>query len=373
MNFDAAVRAVYDGVKSGAAPCAAFAIGRGNEVFVSDAVGYRAYNPEKIPVSRDTRFDLASLSKVVSTTTVALRMIEEGRLLLTDTLSDYFTSEELEGAPDGRAGVTVFRLMTHSSGITPHVMLERFLDAPDDSRVANVILSSAPFCRPGEQVYYSCMGYILLQKILERLSGKPLDVLASEYVFGPLGMKNTGYVPGPGNADYAPAGPDDGGFALTEYSKTRGTWICGRVHDENAYFLGGVSGNAGVFTTLDDMIAFSQMCATRGENPRTGKPFLARSTFDTATVNYTPGLDEARGLGFQLKPPLPGSCACADLMSVGSYGHTGFTGTSLYVDPRDGFWGLLLTNAVHLGRENKGGYFRMRRQFYNAARAGADR
>lgn len=361
MNFDPCIALVNEGVTAGAYPGAAYAIGCGREVYASGVVGSRTLVPSPEPLSRGTLFDLASLSKLVSTTMVALRFLEEGRLLLSDPLSRFFTPDELEGAPEGRADVTVFRLMTHSSGITPGVALWRVSPSASDSDVAHTILASAPFCAPGEQVYYSCMGYILLQKILERISGRSLDKLAEEYVFSPLGLTHTCYCPK----------SDD--VVTTELSPHHGYYVKGHVHDENAHFLGGVSGNAGVFSDLDDMIRFTQMCATRGELPDGNGRFLARRTFELAVKNYTPGLNEARGLGFQLRPPLPGLSACGDLFAEGSFGHTGFTGTSAYVDAETGLWGILLTNAVHLGRENKGDYFRRRRLFYNALTAAAGR
>lgn len=366
MNLEPCIELLRRGVAEGAFPCAAYAVGTGRTVHASGVLGSRTLVPSPEPADRGTLFDLASLSKLVSTTMVALRLIEDGVFLLSDPLSRFFTAAELDGAPAGRADVTVFRLMTHTSGITPGVPLWKVMDKPDDSAVAHAILSSAPFCKPGEQVYYSCMGYILLQKILERVTGRTLDILARELVFEPLGMKAACYKPTSDNV------------VTTELSPYWHYYVKGHVHDENAHFIGGVSGNAGVFAPLDDMINFAVMCATRGELPGaafgTGEGrFLAGCTFEAAVKDYTPGLCESRGLGFQLKQPLPETAACGDLMSTGSYGHTGYTGTSLYVDSKTGLWGLLLTNAVHLGRENKGPYFRCRKLFYNALAAGTER
>lgn len=363
MGFDACELLLRESIAADVIPSAVYAIGRGREVLRADVLGDRARFPSSERADRATLYDLASLSKLVATTMVALRLVEEGRLLLSDPLLRYFTSEELAGAPDGRADVTVFRLMTHTSGITPHIALRSKLEAPDPGALAHVILSSAPFCRPGEQVYYSCMGYILLQIILERLTGRRLDDLARQYVFEPLGMGQTGYNPTSENV------------VTTEFSSLHQTYIKGHVHDENAYFLGGVSGNAGVFAPLDDMIRFAVMCATHGELPGVAfgtaqGRFLSPATFMAAIRNYTVGFAESRGLGFQLKPPFPGLSSAGDLMSDGSFGHTGFTGTSLWVDAQTGLWGVLLTNAVHFGRD-KSAFFRVRRAFYNAMVAGA--
>lgn len=365
MYFDSCEDILRESIAGDVIPSAAFAIGQGREVLRTGVLGDRTRFPAPEKADRETLYDLASLSKLVSTTMVALRLVEQGRLLLSDPLSRWFTPEELEGAPEGRADVTVFRLMTHTSGITPHIALCNRLETPEPGAVAHAILSSVPFCRPGEQVYYSCMGYILLRTVLERLTGRRLDDLAQEYVFDPLGMTHTGYNPTSDNV------------ATTEFSPLHKEYIKGHVHDENAYFLGGVSGNAGVFAPLDDMIRFAVMCSTHGELPGAAfgtaeGRFLSPCTFAAAIRDYTPGLAESRGLGFQLKPPLPALSSAGDLMADGSFGHTGFTGTSLWVDAQSGLWGVLLTNAVHFGRD-KTAFFRVRRAFYNAMAAGQGR
>ena len=368
MTQDSKIRKLLnDAIGNGVIPCAAYAVGQGNDIWESDSLGYRSVYPKKEEITPDTRFDMASLTKLMSTPMVALRFVEEGRLLLSDPLSRFFTEEELAGAPDGRASATVFHLMTHTSGITPHIALWREIPADQvgtpefSSLVAHTILRSAPFCGIGEQVHYSCMGYILLQQILERISGERLDVLAREYVYNPLVMSSTGYLPLGSNEN-----KPDCNAATTELSPLHGYYIRGHVHDENAHFLGGVSGNAGLFTTLSDAVRFAQMLSLRGEYPYdTGKRFLSRRTFDLAVTDFTLGKNESRGLGFQLRPPLPALSAAGDLFAYGSYGHTGFTGTSLYVDAETGIWAVLLTNAVHFGRE-KTEFFRVRRLFHNA-------
>ena len=382
MNLHRTHALLEDAVSRRVVPCAAYAIGCGNEIYTARSLGHRSLFPEQTTVTSDTRFDMASLTKLLSATMVALRFVEEGKLLLSDSLSRFFTEEELLGIPEGRASATVFHLMTHSSGITPHIALWREIPAyavgsgDFDSMVARTILRSAPLCGVGEQVHYSCMGYILLQQILERVSGKRLDELARKYVFEPLAMDSTGYLPFGDNRNKPGCL-----CAATEFSPLHQYYIQGHVHDENAHFLGGVSGNAGIFSTLDDMITFAKMLSLRGELPTSvldrknlssvkedrdpsEARFLSKRVFDLAVTDYTKGKNESRGLGFQLRPPMPGLSACGDLFAYGSYGHTGFTGTSLYVDAETGIWAVLLTNAVHLGRD-KTEFFRVRRLFHN--------
>ncbi|MBQ9780899.1 MAG: beta-lactamase family protein [Clostridia bacterium] len=343
------------GLNTGAYPSFAVAVGQGRKVYLSEVMGKKHTQPKPTSAHKSTLYDLASLTKLVGPTMIALKLLEEGKLLLTDPLSRYFTEEELKDAPQGRADVTLFQLLTHTSGITPHMPLwatyhvDGTAFTPEEA--VSAILGSQPVCNPGEQVNYSCMGYILLGKVLERITEKPLDELAHTMVFKPLGMKHTMYRPHSKNV------------AATEFSDIRESYICGEVHDENAHFLGGVSANAGLFSTLGDMTIFATMLAERGKLSK-GR-YLQSRTFDLAVNNFTPGLAEARGLGFQLKPPMPQLSSMGDLMSEGSYGHTGFTGTSLFVDAETGRWAVLLTNAVHYGRD-KTEFIRYRKLFHNA-------
>ena len=345
LDFSRSVQILQNGLDAGAYPGIAFAIGCGDRLLESGFMGNRQVYPEPLPLERDTLFDLASLSKLVATTMVALRMIERGEIELSDPLSRYF--EIPEDAPAGRGDVTVRNLMHHNSGITPHIPLWTQTDDPADA--VRIILCSKPWCAPGEQVHYSCMGYILLQKILEQVGGAPLDVLAKREVFEPLGMHSACYNPVAKNV------------VTTEFSSLHGEYLCGRVHDENASFMGGVSGNAGVFSSLDDMIRFARMIASGGRCD-TGL-YLNPRTFEKAIFNATPGKNENRGLGFQLTPAF--STLTGALFSEGSYGHTGFTGTALYVDRESRLWAMILTNSVHFGR-NKAELFRTRRLFFNS-------
>ena len=344
-DFSRAKEILKNGLEAGAYPCIAFAIGCGDELLDSGFMGNKQVHPEILPLERDTLFDLASLSKLVSTTMVALRMLEQGKIELTDPLSRYFAIPE--DAPAGRGDVTIRHLMHHNSGLTPHIPL--WTQTDDPANAVDVILRSKPWCAPGEQVHYSCMGYILLQKILEQVGGAPLDELAKREVFEPLGMHHTCYNPTTKNV------------VTTEFSSLHGEYLCGRVHDENASFMGGVSGNAGVFSPLDDMTRFARMIAAGGMLD--GKMFLNPRTFEKAIQNATPGKNEDRGLGFQLTPSF--SYLTGALFSEGSYGHTGFTGTALYVDRESRLWGMILTNAVHFGR-GKSELFRTRRLFFNS-------
>lgn len=337
---------VEQAVAEGAAPCAAIAIGVRDRVLARAVYGRAQLVGGSVPAGEDTRYDLASLTKLLAPTMIALKMLAEGRLTLQDTLGDWFGGEAV---PQGRREVTVGQLMTHTGGFLPAISLEDACPAGPEGALA-AILASPPVCPPGIQVCYSCLGYIVLGKLLERAGGATLDELARRYVFGPLDMVRTGYCPTEGN------------FAATEQLGS-GHCLCGVVHDENARFLGGVSGNAGVFSDLGDMICFASMLACGGTHR--GECYLSPAVFRAAGRNYTPGMGEHRGLGFHL--PGPGSFH-GDLFPPGSIGHTGFTGTSLIVDPQSGLYVVLLSNRVHPTRENVR-FLRVRRTVHNAAMA----
>lgn len=331
-------------------PCAAAAVGVGHRVLFRQFIGQRQIHPTALDLTEDTLFDLASLSKLVSATMITLKFLEEGKLALRDPIRMYLDS------PGNYGQCEIRHLLTHTSGLTPWLPLYTMAHPTDD--VIPTILSSQPCAPVGEEVRYSCMGYLVLQRILEAIGGEPLHQLAERIVFSPLGMKSACYNPQI-NCPLAPV-------AATEFYSHSKEWATGHVHDENAFYLGGAAGNAGVFATLDDMIAFAGMCSTQGI-AKNGDVYLSKRVFRLAIENYTPDKSESRGLGFQLLGNQ--ASPMGDLMAKGSYGHTGFTGTSLYVDRQSGLWGILLTNSVHYGRENRSSFYPLRRRFYNVMTA----
>lgn len=318
---------VTDAIADDAFPSAVVAIGQRDEVFKR-----RAYGDANL----DMRFDLASMSKIFGPTMLALRAIDDGTLTLYDPLSRFFD------APEDKAGITILQLMTHTGGFTPAFWL--FEETDDPAEATGCILRHPLAAAPDGVPRYSCIGYILLGKVLEAVYGMPLDRLAAERVFAPLGMADTCYRPTGGN------------IAPTEIDPATGAALCGVVHDENARFLGGVSGNAGVFSPLEDCIRLVSMLACGGGG------FLSPAVLRRAIANHTPGQDAHRGLGFLLGGT-PGSFM-GDLFPTDAFGHTGFTGTSFVVDPHTGLFVILLTNHVHPKR-GKEKLFRFRRAFHN--------
>lgn len=327
--FEKAIEMTAEAVKSGVCPSAAVAVGTPEGILAEGCFGVLCCEGPVQQATPETLYDMASLTKILATTMVTFRFIEKGLLRMDDTLGHFFP-----GILSDKADITLRQLMTHSSGIPSHFFLSETASGP--SRAAEAVLAHPLDGEPGRQVSYSCMGFILLGKILEMVGGKPLDKLAAELVFEPLGMASTGYCPH-GRA-----------IAATERCPESGQWLRGVVHDENARFLKGVSGNAGIFSSLRDMERFGRMLA--GGGVLDGKRFVSKAMLQAAIHNYTPGMAENRGLGFKLA--YGGLNFMGDLVSVKAFGHTGFTGTSLVVDPDKQLFVVLLTNRVHPTREN---------------------
>ena len=336
MNMQKILDALLEeGLRDGCYPGAAAAVGCRDQVFAISCVGKISENgPE---VNEATRYDMASLSKVLGPTMIALRAIEEGKLTLWDRLERFFPD-----CPEDKKNITIKHLMTHTAGFEPAFWLSEEAETPEDALRA---LLAHPLATPvGAEVHYSCMGYITLGKVLETVYGKPLDVLAKEMVFGPLEMKNTGYCPVGNN------------IAATEVDKETGIAWRGIVHDENARFLRGVSANAGVFSDIHDMIRFAQMLSCGG------KGYLSFATLAKAIACHAQSADARRGLGFHLAGTPENYMG--DLVPDCAFGHTGFTGTSLMVEPTTGLYVILLSNRVHPTRENPN-LFRFRRRMHN--------
>ena len=328
--FESVHRLLQQGLEQGAYPSAAAAVGVGPELYFKRTYG---------ACDTHTLFDLASVTKILSPTMIALRFLEEGRLHLTDAVEDFFPD-----APEDKRKITVEQLMTHTGGIGDHFYFSDYTDDPEDA--VKVILGHPLEQSPGGEPIYTCLGYILLGKILEQVGGAPLDVLAERFVFAPLGMTRTGYHP---QGDAAPTEADPA--TLIPFQ--------GVVSDRNARFLGGISANAGVFSDLEDMIRFGKMLACGGV------PILREDTLRAAIADRTPdSAGEHRGLGFLLAST-PGSFL-GDRMGAQAYGHTGFTGTSIAVDPDTGLWVVLLTNRICPTRTNTK-LFPLRPLIHNAA------
>ncbi len=307
-------------------PGAVLVVGHQGEIVHRKAYGRRALVPQPEPMTLDTIFDIASLTKVVATTPSVARLLEKGEVRLNDSVTKYLP--EFQG---GKSGITVRDLLTHFSGMPPDLEL-----TPAWSGYKTGIekaLVTQPMYPPGTTFIYSDINFILLGEMVRRLSGKTLSQFAAEYFYQPLGMTETMFQP---PASLRPR------IAPTE--KVDGEILRGVVHDETARYMGGVAGHAGLFSTADDLSRYAAMML--GGGTRNGVRVLSSLAVDKATTPQSPPDQPIlRGIGWDIDSPFSGNRG--ELFPLGSYGHTGFTGTSIWIDPTSQTFVILLGNAVH--------------------------
>jgi len=313
-------------------PGAVVAVGREGSLVHLKAYGRMTYDASASPMSVDTMFDLASLTKVIATTTMAMMMVDEGRLDLDRPVRDFF--QKFAGGSKGK--ITVRHLLTHSSGIDWWAPL--YKDAHAMPEYLNRILPMELKYEPGTKSVYTDLGVMMLGDILERVSGDDLNSFVKRRLFEPMKMRDTGYKPTEAmKARIAP----------TEFDRDwRKRLVWGEVHDENAAGVGGIAPHAGLFGTAPDLARFATMLLNGGvfENRR----YIAPATLALFTTRA--GVpDSSRALGWDT--PSENSSA-GTLMSKRAFGHTGFTGTSMWMDPETGVFVIILTNRVHPTREN---------------------
>jgi beta-N-acetylhexosaminidase len=332
--FDVVERAIADK----AFPGATMAVGFRGKLSVH-AFGKLSYEAKSPATGADTMYDIASLTKVVVTTTLVEKLVEgdfPSPLNLDAPIERYLPEWPGGPQPEWRHKVTVRHLMTHTSGLPP--FKEYWRTSKSKQETLERIFAEPLEYEPGTKVVYSDLGIILMAEIIQRLTGKPLDELANENIFEPLGMKHSEYKP-PKRIwpEIAPTEFDD---------QLRHRLIQGEVHDENAFAIGGVSGHAGVFSTSPDLAAFCQMLLNGGVYAH--QRILKRATIAEFTVPQ-PLAKNTRTLGWVV--PTEGSSS-GHYFSSHSYGHTGFTGTTIWIDPDRQLFVVLLTNRVHPTREN---------------------
>jgi len=320
-------------------PGAVAAAGRGREVLGRWVTGWADTTPGAMrPMEEATVFDLASLTKVVATTTVTLALAGAGTLGLDDPVADHLPA--FPACRDG--GVTVRHLLTHTSGLPATAEFYRTCHTREE--VVGALFRSPLEAAPGTQVTYSDLGFMALAEVTRAAAGAPLDVSVRRLVTGPLGLASTGFGPlGQPSAGSGKLSVPLTRVAATERRSGDGLPWVGTVHDENARACGGVAGHAGLFSTLADLARFAQWWVSDRDGP------VPASLRRTAETDQTPGLAGRRGLGWVrtgdrfdiLGPSWPPTAVS----------HSGFTGTSLAVEPASGVWVVLLTNAVHFGRD----------------------
>jgi len=315
---------INQAIREGKLPGAVLLVGHNGQVVYRKAYGDRAILPTREPMTADTIFDIASLTKIIATTSALMKLYDEGRFSPDDPVTRY-----LPGFQGGHSPITIRDLMTHYSGLRPDLDL----DPPWSGYETGIhrALIDKPAGPPKAKFVYSDINFELLGEIVHRLSGQPENEYVQKILFTPLAMNETGYLPDPKLRSR---------IAPTEQQKD-GEILRGVVHDPTARFMGGVAGHAGVFSTADDLAKYCQMILDGGDGlfkPSTIKMFASPAS--------PPGEKNVRGLGWDIDSVYSGNRG--NLFPAGrSFGHTGFTGTSIWIDPGSKTYVILLANSVH--------------------------
>src|SRR5579885_3372705 len=328
--------AVNDAISRGQLPGAVVLVLHRGEVIHRKAYGLRCKQPAE-PMTADTVFDLASLTKPVATAACLFVLVEQGKLRLSDRVAQHWPAF----GKNGKEKITVEQLLLHTGGLIADNPLADYQDGRE--KALERICQLKPVAEPGSRFVYSDVGYIVLSVLVERLGGMPLNEFAQKHVFAPLKMTETGFRPGE---------KLKGRAAPTE--KRGGQWMRGEVHDPRAFALGGVAGHAGLFSTADDLARFARMLLRGGELD--GARVLSRAAVRRMTEPHpVPG--GLRSLGWDVRTAY--SSNRGDLFARDrGFGHTGFTGTSLWIDPETDAAVIFLSNRVH--PDGKGSVTRLR-------------
>lgn len=311
---------------SRAFPGATVAIGRGQTIAKMQNYGYYTYDATT-PVSTSSLYDLASLTKVVATTTAAMKLYEAGKLDLDAPVVRYLP----EFGQHGKENITIRQLLTHSSGLRPYLPPDA--RGSDREALLNAVMAEPLRYEPGTQSEYSGLGMITLMRVIETITGQPFDEYCEETIFDPLGMASTGFRP----------------FEWTDSTRvvpttdTTGVRFQGTVHDPIARQMNGVSGNAGLFSTAEDLACFATMLVNGGRIY--GRQFLKKETIDLFTTRADVP-NSTRALGWDTKSQ-EGYSSAGQYFGPNSFGHTGYTGTSMWVDPEQDLFAILLANRVY--------------------------
>ncbi|MDZ4801830.1 MAG: DUF1343 domain-containing protein [Bryobacteraceae bacterium] len=317
---------INEAIRTDRLPGAVVLVGHKDEIVYQKVYGNRATVPAREAMTANTVFDVASLTKVVATTSAMMRLVEQGKVRMNEKVTTY-----LPAFQGGISDITVRNLLTHYSGMRPDLDLEPEWSGYETG-IAKV-LADRPGAAPETRFTYSDINFILLGEIVRQVSGKSLPDFVREEVFEPLGMKDTMFTP--------PASLR-GRIAPTEVWK--GQVLRGLVHDPTSRFMGGIAGHAGLFSTAADLARFARMMLRGGELD--GVRIFSPLTVEMFTSPASPaGKPDVRGLGWDIDSRFSGNRG--DLFPVGSYGHTGFTGTSIWVDPASNSFVIMLSNSVH--------------------------
>jgi len=310
-------------IAQGTIPGGVVLVGHDGQVVYRKAYGMRSLEPDKEAMTVDTIFDLASITKCVATATAVMQLMQQGKVRLNDTVATYLP----EFAKNGKKDITVRLLLTHFSGLTEDLDLRTAWAGRDVAY--QMTMDQSPVFPPGSRFSYSDINYAALGFLVEKVSGMSLDEYASRNIFAPLGMKETRFLP---PAEWRAR------IAPTEYDENH-QMLRGTVHDPTARRMGGVAGHAGLFSTADDLAKFAQEMLT-------GSHVLSRLSIEKMSApQQPPTAASLRGIGWDIDSPF--ATNRGEFYPVGSFGHTGFTGTSIWIDPVTNSYVIILANAVH--------------------------
>jgi uncharacterized protein YbbC (DUF1343 family)/CubicO group peptidase (beta-lactamase class C family) len=322
-RFTVLDQVLKDAVAAGNMPGAVAIIGHDGKVVYRKAFGQRSLEPTREPMTIDTIFDLASLTKCVATATSVMKLIEQGKVRLNDPVKNYLP----DFGKNGKEDITVRQLLTHYSGLREDLDLKESWQGRDAAY--RMVMDEKPAYPPGSRFLYSDINFETLGFLVEKVSGMSLNDYAATNIYEPLGMKETRFLP---PADWRPR------IAPTEYDEHK-RMLRGVVHDPTARRMGGVAGHAGLFSTADDLARFAQ-------DMLSGFKVLNQLAVEKMSTPQQPSAaTSARGIGWDIDSPFASNRG--ELLPVGSFGHTGFTGTSIWIDPVTNTYVILLTNAVH--------------------------
>ena len=306
-------------------PGAVVVIGRREGVVFRKAYGFRQTVPEKVPMKIDTVFDLASLTKPIATATSVMVLVQQGKIDINATVATYLP----DFAANGKDNITILHLLTHTGGLIADNSIDDYKNTPEEAIQKIYALKS--HAAPGAEFTYSDVGFIVLGQIVKAVSGTDVHEFSQKATFQPLGMHETGYLPGDALKSRA---------AVTQ--EREGRWMQGEVHDPRAYALGGIAGHAGLFSTADDLSKYAVMMLNHGQLGEA--KILSPETFTlmTTAIEVPRG---RRALGWDARTGY--SSNRGDLMSSSAFGHGGFTGTGIWIDPSQNLFVLFLSNRVH--------------------------
>ena len=339
-------------------PGAVLLVARRGKVVYLKAYGHAEVVPKKIPMQSDMMFDMASITKPIATATSVMKLVEMGKIRLLDKVRRYIPnfSRYLDLDDEYAADARLYHLLTHTSGLTPYTnpkIVARIYGTPTPTDSLVKYIAQLPkISPPGKAFHYSCLGFITLADIVQKVSGMNVADFSHKYIFAPLGMTHTMFNP-----------PKKMLNKVVPTEVINGKPLHGVVHDPLARLQGGISGNAGLFSSAHDLFIFSQMLLNKGEYK--GIRILSPLTVKKMTHIYPKTEFSGRGLGWDLASDYASNKG--DLFSSAAFGHTGYTGTSVVIDPVTQTIVILLTNRVH--PKDKGSVVQLRSMVSNVVAA----